>query len=82
MQKHDISIIPGVDNLPSKRDCRHRGVFMSELKKYLAEFPETFVLILIGIGSAVVAGTYIGFLGTVIAALVWKYLLEDTSAAA
>ncbi|MDD1690811.1 MAG: hypothetical protein LUQ66_09140 [Methanoregula sp.] len=55
---------------------------MSELKKYLAEFPETFVLILIGIGSAVVAGTYIGFLGTVIAALVWKYLLEDTSAAA
>src|SRR3989337_2285781 len=32
-------------------------------KKYLAELLGTFVLVFIGCGSAVLAGTYIGFMG-------------------
>lgn len=36
---------------------------MNTLKKYLAELLGTFVLVLIGTGSAVIAGEYIGFLG-------------------
>lgn len=33
------------------------------MKKYLAEFIGTFLLVFIGCGSAVIAGSYIGFLG-------------------
>ena len=33
------------------------------MKKYVAEFMGTFVLVFIGCGSAVLAGSYIGFLG-------------------
>jgi len=33
------------------------------MKKYLAEFIGTFALVFIGCGSAVIAGSYIGFLG-------------------
>ncbi|MGA2918414.1 aquaporin Z [Methanoregula sp.] len=40
---------------------------MDDGKKYLAELLGTFVLVLIGTGSAVVAGTYIGFLGIALA---------------
>ena len=36
---------------------------MNNLKKYLAELIGTFALVLIGCGSAVIAGNYIGFLG-------------------
>ena len=36
---------------------------MSSLKKYIAELIGTFSLVLIGCGSAVIAGEYIGFLG-------------------
>jgi len=36
---------------------------MEEIKKYLAELIGTFALVLIGCGSAVIAGEYIGFLG-------------------
>ena len=36
---------------------------MSRIKKYGAEFIGTFALVLIGCGSAVIAGEYIGFLG-------------------
>jgi aquaporin Z len=36
---------------------------MSDIKKYLAELLETFVLVFIGTASAVVAGKSIGFLG-------------------
>jgi aquaporin Z len=36
---------------------------MGELKKYFAELIGTFSLVLIGCGSAVIAGNYIGFLG-------------------
>jgi len=36
---------------------------MDSLKKYIAEFIGTFVLVFIGCGSAVIAGQYIGFLG-------------------
>jgi len=35
----------------------------SNIKKYCAEMVGTFVLVLIGCGSAVIAGTYIGFIG-------------------
>lgn len=43
------------------------GIRTNEWKKYLAELIGTFVLIFIGTGSAVVAGTYIGFLGIALA---------------
>ena len=33
------------------------------MKKYVAEFIGTFALVLIGCGSAVIAGEYVGFLG-------------------
>lgn len=36
---------------------------MNNVSKYFAEFFGTFVLVLIGCGSAVIAGNYIGFLG-------------------
>ena len=36
---------------------------MNNVSKYFAEFFGTFVLVLIGCGSAVIAGQYIGFLG-------------------
>jgi len=36
---------------------------MNNLKKYIAELIGTFSLVLIGCGSAVIAGEYIGFLG-------------------
>jgi len=36
---------------------------MGDLKKYFAELIGTFSLVLIGCGSAVIAGSYIGFLG-------------------
>jgi aquaporin Z len=36
---------------------------MSETRKYIAELLGTFVLVLMGCGSAVLAGSYIGFLG-------------------
>ncbi len=35
----------------------------SDLKKYIAEFIGTMVLVLMGCGSAVIAGNYVGFLG-------------------
>lgn len=35
----------------------------SRLRKYLAEFIGTFALVLVGCGSAVIAGSYIGFMG-------------------
>ena len=40
---------------------------MMTMKKYLAELLGTFVLVLIGTGSAVIAGSYIGFLGIALA---------------
>lgn len=40
---------------------------MSDMKKYLAEFLGTFVLVLIGTGSAVIAGKEIGVLGIALA---------------
>ena len=36
---------------------------MFETKKYVAELLGTFVLVLMGCGSAVLAGSYIGFVG-------------------
>ena len=36
---------------------------MNDMKKYIAEFIGTFALVFIGCGSAVIAGSYIGFLG-------------------
>jgi aquaporin Z len=36
---------------------------MSDMTKYLAELPGTFVLVFIGTASAVVPGKSIGFLG-------------------
>jgi len=36
---------------------------MNDAKKYVAEFIGTFVLVLMGCGSAVIAGDHIGFLG-------------------
>jgi len=33
------------------------------MKKYVAELIGTFALVLVGCGSAVIAGEYIGFLG-------------------
>jgi aquaporin Z len=39
------------------------GLVMNHLSKYFAEFFGTFVLVLIGCGSAVIAGGHIGFLG-------------------
>ncbi len=38
-----------------------------DMKKYLAELIGTFVLVFMGCGSAVIAGSYIGFLGIAIA---------------
>ena len=35
----------------------------SDLKKYVAEFIGTMVLVLMGCGSAVIAGNYVGYLG-------------------
>jgi len=40
---------------------------MSDMKKYLAEFLGTFVLVLMGTGSAVIAGKEIGVLGIALA---------------
>jgi aquaporin Z len=41
-----------------------KGVIMSNnLRKYLAELIGTFVLVLMGCGSAVIAGSHIGYLG-------------------
>ena len=40
---------------------------MSDMKKYLAEFLGTFVLVLVGTGSAVIAGKEIGVLGIALA---------------
>ena len=40
---------------------------MIKLSKLFAEFFGTFVLVLIGCGSAVIAGEYIGFLGIALA---------------
>ena len=39
------------------------GLVMTGVGKYFAEFFGTFVLVLIGCGSAVIAGQYIGYLG-------------------
>lgn len=36
---------------------------MDDIKKYVAEFIGTFALVLVGCGSAVIAGEYVGFLG-------------------
>ena len=36
---------------------------MDDIKKYVAEFIGTFALVLVGCGSAVIAGKYVGFLG-------------------
>ena len=36
---------------------------MNDMKKYVAELIGTFALVLVGCGSAVIAGEYIGFLG-------------------
>lgn len=56
---------------------------MNSMKKYLAECLGTFVLVLIGTGSAVVAGTYIGFLGISLAfglsLVVMVYAIGDIS---
>jgi len=40
---------------------------MSDMKKYLAELLGTFVLVLVGTGSAVIAGKEIGVLGIALA---------------
>ena len=40
---------------------------MNGVSKYFAEFFGTFVLVLIGCGSAVIAGQYIGYLGIALA---------------
>ncbi|MDD1697210.1 MAG: aquaporin Z [Methanoregula sp.] len=40
---------------------------MSDMKKYMAEFLGTFVLVLVGTGSAVIAGKEIGVLGIALA---------------
>ncbi len=40
---------------------------MSDMKKYLAELLGTFVLVLMGTGSAVIAGKEIGVLGIALA---------------
>lgn len=53
------------------------------MNKYLAEFVGTFVLVLIGCGSAVIAGTHIGYLGISlafgIAVLVMVYTIGSVS---
>jgi aquaporin Z len=42
-------------------------VSRNDLRKYIVEFTGTFVLVLIGCGSAVIAGKHIGFLGIAMA---------------
>lgn len=56
---------------------------MEDLRKYIAELIGTFVLVLIGCGSAVLAGEYIGFLGISfafgLAVLAMVYTIGDIS---
>jgi len=62
----DTCINPEVDN-HSPENTGVGGIRTNEWKKYLAELLGTFVLVLIGTGSAVVAGEHIGFLGIALA---------------
>ncbi|MCX6773968.1 MAG: aquaporin Z [Candidatus Micrarchaeota archaeon] len=56
---------------------------LNNLEKYAAELIGTFVLVLIGCGSAVIAGSYIGFLGIALAfgfaVLVMVYAIGNIS---
>lgn len=56
---------------------------MNDAKKYIAEFIGTFVLVLMGCGSAVIAGDHIGFLGIALAfglaVLVMVYAIGNIS---
>ena len=56
---------------------------MNNVSKYLSEFFGTFLLVLIGCGSAVIAGAYIGFLGIAFAfgftILILVYLIGPIS---
>ena len=56
------------------------------MKKYVCEFLGTFMLVLLGCGSAVLAGEALSqvwvfivgpLVGAAIAALVWKFLAKD-----
>jgi glycerol uptake facilitator-like aquaporin len=53
---------------------------MSDKKKYLAELPGTFVLVLTGTGSAVVAGKEIGVPGIALALACQSLLWCEPSA--
>lgn len=48
---------------PGKTHCDMRQKGVEAMKKYSAEMIGTLVLVLIGCGSAVIAGSYIGFVG-------------------